>query len=45
MQYEYQKGLSIVLNAFEHAFIHYLIVNANTTRPNNGMCTQFEISE
>ncbi|ATP59955.1 hypothetical protein [Mesomycoplasma dispar] len=41
----YDKGLTVIVSWKEHAFLHYLIVNAETTSPNFGflMMVNFEI--
>ncbi|CAT04704.1 Uncharacterised protein [Mesomycoplasma conjunctivae] len=41
---KYENGLSIILTWEEHAFVHYLIVCANTTLPNYGMLMQLDFT-
>ncbi|QDF64986.1 hypothetical protein FIV53_01540 [Mycoplasma nasistruthionis] len=40
----YAKGLSIIVTQEQHCLLHYLIVLAQTTIPNNGMLVQVDIA-
>ncbi|MFV8475816.1 hypothetical protein [Mycoplasma sp. 1932B] len=42
---EYDNGLSIIVDIKEHAFLHYLIIMAQSTAPNNGMDIQVSREE
>ncbi|WP_051617743.1 hypothetical protein [Mycoplasmopsis iners] len=41
----YAQGLSLVVSIEEHSFLHYLIVNAGLTEPNDGMLMSISLTQ